>query len=260
MFAGVRTISHLTLTPSSELTTIPEKIRCSFIPEEISRHFSLHSNLRLKFPNFPLMLNLGNFFVSEWRFSSNFNVNKASVTFPRTSHVLSLESIDSSPDPSEQTALDNITSQPWSDAIWPRTTPSTAYFHFVTLFSVHFRPKSQDKVQKGVVRGRVASDHGWPVILSRPSCSKGDEPGFEAIGGREPQTARPQQPAIFWHFCGNFLMSRGLLLNLPRQIRYQKRTGQIFCTRSNKKGLELKAHISNPTYPWFHFWGVQVHP
>jgi len=164
------------------------------------------------------------------------HVNKASVTFPRTSHVLSLESTDSSPGPPEQTALDNhITSQPWSDEIWPLTTPSTGYFHFVTLFSVHFGPTSQDKVQKGVVRGQVASDHGWPVILSRPSCSKGDETGFEAIRGREPSTARPQHLAIFWDFCGNFRMSRRPLQKLPRRIRYQKRTEQIFCTRSKKR-------------------------
>ena len=33
-----------------------------------------------------------------------------------------------------------------------------------------------------VVQGQVASDNGWQVILSRPGCSGGDEPGFEAIG------------------------------------------------------------------------------
>ena len=34
-----------------------------------------------------------------------------------------------------------------------------------------------------MVRGHVASDHGWLVILSRPGRSGGDEPGVEAIGG-----------------------------------------------------------------------------
>jgi len=33
-----------------------------------------------------------------------------------------------------------------------------------------------------MVQGHVASDHGWPVILSRPGRSGEDEPGDEAIG------------------------------------------------------------------------------
>jgi len=37
-----------------------------------------------------------------------------------------------------------------------------------------------------VVQGQVVSDHGRLVLLSRPGRSGGDEPGFEAIGGREP--------------------------------------------------------------------------
>jgi len=34
----------------------------------------------------------------------------------------------------EQYGLNNITSQPWSDATCPRTTSDSAYFRFVTLF------------------------------------------------------------------------------------------------------------------------------
>jgi len=37
-----------------------------------------------------------------------------------------------------------------------------------------------------------------------------------------------QHPAIFWHFCGNFRSVRGDL----QKSRYEKRTEQIFCTRS----------------------------
>jgi len=37
-----------------------------------------------------------------------------------------------------------------------------------------------------VVQGQVVSDHGRFVIMSRPLRSGGDEPGLEAIRGREP--------------------------------------------------------------------------
>jgi len=62
-----------------------------------------------------------------------------------------------------------------------------------------------------VVRGQVASDHGWLVVLSRPVRSGGDTPGFEAIRGRKHETALSQHPAIFWHFSGNFRSVRGPL-------------------------------------------------
>jgi len=49
-----------------------------------------------------------------------------------------------------------------------------------------FSRKQQDKVQKAVARGQVGSNHGWLVVLSRPGPSWEDEPGLEAIRGREP--------------------------------------------------------------------------
>jgi len=76
--------------------------------------------------------------------------------------------------------LDNITSQPWSDATCPRTTSSSALLLIVTLFSL----KRQDKVLKEVVWGQVASDHhSWDVILPRPIRFGGDELCVEAIWG-----------------------------------------------------------------------------
>jgi len=80
----------------------------------------------------------------------------------------------------EWPGLDNITSQPWSDATSPYTSSVSAYLRFVTIFLLR-----QDKVIEAVVRGQVASDHGWLLILSRPVRSRGDKPGFEAIRGRE---------------------------------------------------------------------------
>ena len=46
--------------------------------------------------------------------------------------------------------------------------------------------KRQDKVLEPVIQGQVAPEHGWLVMFSRPGRSGGDEPGGEAIGGREP--------------------------------------------------------------------------
>jgi len=43
-------------------------------------------------------------------------------------------------------------------------------------------------------------------------------------------------PAIFWHICGNFRMSRDALQKLERRSRYKKRTKLEFCT-SSKKGV-----------------------
>ena len=55
-----------------------------------------------------------------------------------------------------------------------------------SALSRSFRRKGQDKVQKMIVWGQIALDYGWHVILSRLGRSGGDDPGLEAIGGREP--------------------------------------------------------------------------
>jgi len=64
--------------------------------------------------------------------------------------------------------LDDITSQPWSDAICRCATSSCTYFCVVTPFL----SERQDKV--------------LVVLFSRPGPSGEDEQGFEVIGGREP--------------------------------------------------------------------------
>jgi len=65
-------------------------------------------------------------------------------------------------------------------------------------------------------------------------CPQRGRVRFGGDRGREPYTALTQHPAIFWHFCGNFSMSRGALQKMLRRSRYEKRTKQIFCTRSEK--------------------------
>ena len=58
-------------------------------------------------------------------------------------------------------------------------------------------------------------------------------------------TARPQHPAIFWHFCGNVCMSRGALQKLQRRSRYSKQTKLVFCTRY-KEGSENRSSRFEP--------------
>jgi len=114
------------------------------------------------------------------------------------------------------------------------------------FFNKNSVTKRKQALQK-VVQGGVASDHGWIVILSRPGHSGEDEPRVEAIGSREPWTAHShwQHPAIFWHFCGNFRMSRGSLQKLQRRNRHEKRPKIVFCTRS-KKGSENRSSRFEP--------------
>jgi len=91
--------------------------------------------------------------------------------------------IASKPDssPSERPDLNNITSQPWSEATWPCTTSAGAYLRFLTIFLLE---KTRQSTRSGG-RGQVASDHGWLVVLSRPVHSGGHKLGFETIRGRE---------------------------------------------------------------------------
>jgi len=70
--------------------------------------------------------------------------------------------------------------------------PCTFPFSFQVLISsalslfwvTLFLSERQDKVLEAVVQGQVASDHGWLMILSRPSGSRGDKSGFEVTRGR----------------------------------------------------------------------------
>jgi len=107
--------------------------------------------------------------------------------------------------PLERPGLDNSTSQAWADAIYPHT------IVFGTL-SCPFLLKECDNVEVSTIRGgtRAGCVRPWltldSMILFRPCCSSEDEPCFEAIGGREPQTAHCFQmgSAVKWVFCALF--------------------------------------------------------
>jgi len=56
--------------------------------------------------------------------------------------------------------------------------------------------------------------------------------------------ARPQHPAIFWHFCGIFTYPAGPYRNCRGEAG-TKRTKVVFCT-SSKKGLENRSSRFEP--------------
>jgi len=73
-----------------------------------------------------------------------------------------------------------------------------------------------------------------------------------ARGGKSWLCCTFQAQCIFWHFCGNFRMSRGALQKLHRRGRYKKRTKLVFCTQS-KKGSENRSSRFEPKISWISF-------
>jgi len=138
--------------------------------------------------------------------------------------------------PPEQPGLDNITSQPWSDAMCPCNISWSAYFCFVTLFLMK---KARQSTRSGVTGARcvrlwLTRDIVWTRSFRRGwARCRGDR-------RLRTKTARPQHSAIFWHSCGNFRSVRGPLQKLPSRCRYENWTWHVFCTNS-KKGLENRS-------------------
>jgi len=83
------------------------------------------------------------------------------------------------------------------------------------------------------------------VILSRPGRSGGDKPGFEAFRGREHYTTLSQHPAIFWHFCGNFLQCPRALTEMIMPKQVQRTNLDMFLVPLQKKGWTIDHHVSN---------------
>jgi len=148
----------------------------------------------------------------------------------------------------KQPGLDNITSQPWSDATCPCTTSWSAYFRFVTLFLLKkTRQSTRSSVTKArCVRQWLTRDIVWTGSLRRGWAR------FRGDRRLRTYTAHPQHPAIFWHFCGNFRSVRGPLQKLPFCSRYEKWTWHVFCT-SSKKGLENRSSHFEPKISWISF-------
>jgi len=85
------------------------------------------------------------------------------------------------------------------------------------------------------------------VVSSRPVRSGGDEPGFEAIGGREPETGALSAPGYLlallrelWH------VPWGLTDNARRGEVCTKNGSNTFFVPDRKKGPEIDPQVSNP--------------
>ena len=108
-----------------------------------------------------------------------------------------------------------------------------------------------------VIQGPVASDHGWLVTSFRPGRFGGEMPGFEAIRGQEPYTAHFQHPAIFWHFCGNFRMSRGAFRNYWVEAGTKNKISTYFVL-DQKNVQKIEYYVLMQESGWFHFQQVRV--
>ena len=147
----VRTIPHLTLTPSSELNMIPAKIRCSFIPEEICRNFSLHSHLRINFPNLPLIFNFGIFSCPCDDFLQIFTCQQSIRHFPTNlpRSVLGINGFI--PGPSRTNCFRQSYHKP--TMVWRNLTPYNPFYWLLSLchalFCTFWSNKSRQSTKRG---------------------------------------------------------------------------------------------------------------
>jgi len=149
---------------------------------------------------------------------------------------------------SERLVVDNITSQPWSDATCPCTTSWSAYFRFVTLYLLK---TARQSTRSGVTGARclrlwLTRDIVWTGSFRRGWARCQDDRRLRTW------TVRPQHPTIFLHFCRTFRSVRGPLQKLPSQNRYEKWTWHVFCA-SLKKGLENRSSRFEPKISWISF-------
>jgi len=103
-----------------------------------------------------------------------------------------------------------------------------------------------------VLQRHVVSDHGWLVNFVWIGSYRRGWARFRGDQRLRAWTVRPQHPAIFWHFCGNFHSVRRPLQKLPCCSRYEKWTWHAFCT-SSKKGLENRSSRFEPKISWISF-------
>jgi len=108
-----------------------------------------------------------------------------------------------------------------------------------------------------VVQGRVASDHGSLVILSRPGRSGGDEPGVEAIEGCVHKRRALNTRLSSGTSAGTFACPAGPYRNWRGEVGTKNKTGIWY--QSKKRGQKVDPHVSNKRSRWFLFQEVQVH-
>jgi len=144
--------------------------------------------------------------------------------------------------PQERPGLDKITSQPWFDATCPCTTSWSAELRFVTLFLLK---RTRQNTSSGVTGASCVRPWLTRTIVWTGSFRR-EWARFRGDRRLGTYTARPQHPAIFWHFCGNFRSVRGPLHKLPCRSMYEKRPRNVFVP-VEKKGAKIDPHVSNLT-------------
>jgi len=151
--------------------------------------------------------------------------------------------IASKPDssPPERPGLENITSQPWSEATCPCTTSASAYLRFVTIFLLEKTRQSTRKGGTGAscVRPWLTRDIVWTGLFWRGQARfRGDQrsgtlnsalstPGYLLALLRE----LSQCPRAFTEII------------MPKQVR--KTNLDIFLVPFQKKGWKINHHVSN---------------
>ena len=159
--------------------------------------------------------------------------------------------------PPERPGLDNITSQPWSEATCPCTTSTSAYLRFVTIFSLKKTRQSTRSGGTGASCVRL-----WLTrVVSRPVRSGGDKPGFlsfEVIGCRAKRRSLNTRLSSGTS-AGTLQCPQALTeIIMPKQVRKTNR--DMFLVPFQKKGWKIDHHVSNLRTRGFLFQGVQVHP
>jgi hypothetical protein len=97
------------------------------------------------------------------------------------------------------------------------------------------------------------------VILSRPDCSGGDEPGVEAIGVCVHKRRSLNTRLSSGTSAGTFAVSAGPYINYRNEAGTKNEPDKNFVP-VQKKGWKLDPHVSNLRSCEFVFQGVQVHP
>ena len=96
------------------------------------------------------------------------------------------------------------------------------------------------------------------MILSGPGRSRGDEPGFEAIGGCVHKRRALNTRLSSGTSVGTFAVSAGPYRNYQAEAG-TKNEPDTFFVPIQKKGWKIDPHVLNIKSREFLFQGVQVH-
>ena len=120
-----------------------------------------------------------------------------------------------------------------------------------SALSRSFCLERQDKVLEAVVRGQVASNHGWLVTLSRPVRSGGDKVSRQSeVGNTKRRSLNTRLSS--GTSAGTFAVSAGPYRNYHAEAGTKNEPWHVFGTRS-KKGLENRSSRFEPKSSWLSF-------